>query len=301
VGEHRVAPIARHHLAVDPRAHEVGRLDQHDRLGTPHVRECAGHRVDVEAHPEGRIRVVLEQCLAHLPRGHRALRIHEPRDGVAPEPLRQFVGGVAGLRVGREWQLEAVGIGDDRALVPRAFERVAERTHLGFEVGVLVRGDDLRQAEVHEAAPSVDARATRKRLTRGARAHVLVDLERGAVVGGVRRHCLVARAQRRVAAREVGTDARRAHGEVGNRGVVEESVEVRDVVTVVEVGPRELGQRDDEDAVDARVANRAVRGRQHDERGAERRHSRDPCASAHRPTPPVSSEAASPLALDEEF
>ena len=118
--------------------------------------------------------------------------------------------------VGRR-ELDAVGVGDHRPRVPRVAERVAERAHLGVVVGVGVGRVDLRQAEVHEPAGDLSypcgGRRPAPRCPRR-RARPPSNPAPSSAVPG--RDGLVAGAQRRVAAREVGPDAS-APGSRGRR------------------------------------------------------------------------------------
>ena len=150
-GEHRRALVGRGEVAIRVGTHEVGRLHEHDRLRLPHVLEGVGDNVVVEPHAERGVRVVLEQVLAHAALGHGAVRPHQRGDRGTAEAARRLVGASS---------LSGAGVGSSTpspfAITAREYpasrERVAERAHLGFEVGRLVGLHDLRQPEVHEPA-----------------------------------------------------------------------------------------------------------------------------------------------------
>ncbi len=245
-------------------SHQVGTFDQHGRARLPRVVEGPHHAVGVEAHPERRGVVVLQEpgvdpAARHLPvagheRGHR---------GTPPgrEP------GFGRARIG------AVAVGDDRARDPSACELVAEQPHLGAVELRVVGLDGVGDRHVHEPVAVRDPGAGGEHHARRVAPEVLVDpeaLPAGGTVGGgtgARTHGHVPARQRRRPVDAVGDH--RADGRL-----LEQRIEIRRA-GFGEVGPLERRQRDDEDPAGAWRRGAGVdRGGQHGEADDDRDESR---------------------------
>ena len=237
----RVTLVGRREGAVRVGAHEVGRLDQHDRLWLPQVGE---RRLDlgvVELLPERRPFVGFEEVGAHPAALHDTGAVHERAHGGTPVDGRVALG------------LDPVTVGDDSPRRAGVAQRVAERAGLGVEREVGVGVLDVGDGELDELAPGRGAGPAAEHLAREVGRESLVDAEAlavGAPVAdrpgaGTDRHVAVADE----AAPALEPDRGGPGRQVGDAGPGEEPVEVGQV-GVLHVGPRHHREREDQDPVD---------------------------------------------------
>ncbi len=136
-------------VGVEVGAQQVGTLDEDDAALLPRVGERAVGGVVVGAQAERRVRIGLEQVVAHAARGNATLAVHQRVHRRALVRLERVV----------DHRLRAVAVGDHRARDLRLLERVAERAdrRVVEPVGVLLH--QRLEAQVHDAAVAVDAGA----------------------------------------------------------------------------------------------------------------------------------------------
>src|SRR5262245_51886823 len=237
LGEEMVTLHRRGEDAVGVLAHQIGRLDEHDRARLPDVAERAQHGFVVVSQAERRVRVLEEQLGPERAGRHLSVRSHQPRDGLPPV-------------VPPEWELLGVvpvAVGDHRSGPVAAGELVAKGADLGVEQLLPVLVDDAGDPEVHEAAVGITPRPALEGLTGGDVAERLVDTEALAV--GVRlrpdRPRTGPEGHVAVGGRRLAVD--RPRREAADGGRVEQPDQVRKLVLAgLDVLPRHGGERDDE-------------------------------------------------------
>ncbi len=290
VGPELAGPASRHGRPILLGPNEIGAFDEHHRLRRPCRRECVLDRVDIEMFAERHHRCPREQLGADLAAGHGARAVHHP-DGSEPTRLR-----------GAPRHVLTIGVGNHRPIPTGARQRVAERTDRRLIRRRTVRGDHPRRVEHDQTGVRQPAGPTRKDLTRGGIAELLVDpvgRSRRGHAGRVDRRSradrFIAGAEARVVPGEIVANTRRAGRQIGDGRVLEQVVQVRKIVAA-QIAPAHPWERDDEHAIDRNPCpDRSRRGGGSGRRRRHRQHQRRHRACRDRSSPhpfPLSPDAA---------
>ena len=187
-------------------SHQVGRLDQDHGVVVPAFDERAHHRVIVEPYPIGRDRVLAEQPGRDRTAGHGAIGAHERRHCAPSRHDRRTRSGFGAVRVR-----------DHGPKDPRRCQRITESPQVRLPQAGIVGALEHAFSEVNQtltcsvSGPALEHGRSRLPI------NIFTNAVRGTVSGGVTRHCLVTRAERRIAGSKIRAQRGRPSGQIPDR------------------------------------------------------------------------------------
>ncbi len=221
---------------------QVRRFDEDHRPGLPRRPKRVDRRVKIGSHAEWCSAVGFQERRVDLTRGHRAVRAHQR---VHREPA-------VGRDIGVDF--EPIAVPDHRAPKATLRQRVPQRTDRDVDVLCIVGPCDRRDAELCDRARRVLAGSEGEGLARAQGPKPLTGREAFAVVGKPSGNRSSTRADREIRGGEVAL-ANRAVGHVGDGRLREQPIKIREPQPH-QVTPRDVRNRDHQDAIDRRRPTR---------------------------------------------